>query len=326
MPATTSIVIPDRRRPAGAATRRQAEERLRRVEAGFRLMVESVTDCAIVQLDAQGQVLSWNAGAQRIDGYSAQEIVGRHFSLLYSSEDAGRGAPQRDLAAAASAGRYETRGWRTRKDGSTYRASVVLTPIHDDAGALCGFARLTRDIARPRRREAPRAGPASQPHAVQSHADQPKKASGAPRCKLLYVEDNPASVGALERLMTLGSDLLLLRAADANAGIEIARAERPEVILLNFDLPGSGAIRSMKLLRADGATLNTPVLALGADATPGALARALEAGFFHYLVKPLNAELFLQALRDALEFAARERAEQNDLPVRAASHHLKEPR
>lgn len=308
-------MIRDRRRPAGAATRRQVEERLRRVEAAFRLMVESVTDCAIVQLDAQGQVLSWNAGAQRIDGYSAQEIVGRHFSLLYSSEDVGRGAPRRDLDAAAATGRYETRGWRARKDGSTYRASVVLTPVHDDAGALRGFARLTRDIARPRRQETPRAAPVSpphvQPHAVQPHADQPRKASGAPRCKLLYVEDNPASLGVLERLMALGSDALLLRVADVEAGIELARAERPEAILLNFDLPGGGAIRFLKLLRAEPATLNTPVLALGADAAPGAFARALEAGFFHYLVKPLKAEPFLQTLREALEFDARERSEEN---------------
>jgi PAS domain S-box-containing protein len=305
------------------SARKQAEEQLRRAEEDFRLMVESVTDCAIVQLDAQGQVLSWNAGAQIIDGYSAQEILGEHFSRLYSGEDIERGVPQRDLDAAAATGRHETQRWRARKDGSIYLASIVLTSTHDEAGVLRGFARLARDAAAPRAAPLPSANAAPKPT-----ADKPEpvaRAQSQPRPKLLYVDDHPASVGLVEQLVARRTDVLLLRAADMHIGIELARAARPEVILLNIDLPGLsaglGAIEFMKLLRADADTKNTPILALGANAAPDAIAKGLEAGFFHYLTKPMKAETFLEALGDALEFAARERAEENDMPSRAAHSH-----
>ena len=290
--------------------RKQSEEELRWAERGFRLMVESVSDCAIVQLDAQGQVLSWNAGAQIIDGYSAQEIVGQHFSRFYSSEDIERGVPQRDLDAAAATGRSETDGLRARKDGSTYRANVVLTSFHDEAGVLRGFARLTRHVSEPRQGEAPRAAPT---------VERPKPA--LKRSRLLYVEDDPASLGLLEQLIARRTDILLLRAANVNLGIELARTAGPEVILLNIDLPGIDATQFMRLLRAHPATVNTPILALSANGAPDAMVKALEAGFFHYLTKPMKTEPFLEALGNALEFAARERAEGNDMSLRRAHSH-----
>jgi len=117
------------------------------------------------------------------------------------------------------------------------------------------------------------------------------------------------------------TDILLLRAANLDLGIELAHTTRPEVILLNIDLPGTGALQFMKLLRADPATQNTPLLALGANAAPGAIKKALEAGFFHYLTKPLEPERFTQALDDALEFAALERAEQDDRAFAWAHSH-----
>jgi PAS domain S-box-containing protein len=284
---------------------KQIDDELRCAEDGFRLMVESITDCAIVQLDAQGQVLSWNAGAEIIDGYSAQEIVGQHFSRFYSAEDIELGAPQRDLDAAAATGRYETQGWRARKDGSTYHASIVLTSVHDEAGVLRGFARLTREVTELK----PTAG-------KPEPALEPQPASGVPRCRLLYVEDHPANLRLVEQLIARRTDVLLLRAADPNLGIELARTARPEVILLNIDLPGISAIQFMKLLRADPGTQNTPLLALAANGAPDAKAKGLEAGFFHYLTKPLKPKPFLEALGDALEFAALERAENNDRPSR----------
>ena len=128
---------------------------LRWTQEGFRLMVESITDCAIVQFDADGRVLSWNSGAHRIKGWSAQEITGQHFSCFYAPEDIERGAPQRDLGLAAK-GRFETQGWRARKDGSRFWAHVVLTPIRDSGGALRGFAQLTRDFTDRRQLEAHR--------------------------------------------------------------------------------------------------------------------------------------------------------------------------
>src|SRR5688572_5374651 len=136
------------------AARRKVEEQLRWTEESFRLMVESVTDYAIVMLDPAGLVVSWNSGAQRIKGYSAEEIVGQHFSRFYPREDIDPGAPQRDLDVVTDKGRLEVEGWRVRKDGSNFWANVVWTAIRDQAGNLRGFAQLTRDLTERRRVEA----------------------------------------------------------------------------------------------------------------------------------------------------------------------------
>ena len=114
-----------------------AEERLR-------LLVESLDD-AVFMLDPTGVVLTWNAGAQRMKGWSADEIVGRHFSVFYPPEDRDAGKPQRELEHARDDGHARDEGWRLRKDGSTFWASVVLTAVHNDQGRLEGFAKVTRD-------------------------------------------------------------------------------------------------------------------------------------------------------------------------------------
>ena len=113
----------------------------------FRLLVSSVTDYAIYLLDGAGRVTSWNAGAQRIKGYRADEILGQHFSQFYTPEDRQAGKPDRALAAARREGRFEGEGWRLRKDGSRFWAMVVIDAVHDDAGELIGFAKITRDIS-----------------------------------------------------------------------------------------------------------------------------------------------------------------------------------
>src|SRR5258706_9295779 len=135
------------------SARKQVEEKLRWTEEGFRLMVESVTDCAIVMLDSEGGVVSWNTGAERIKGYRAEEIVGQHFSRFYPPQDIEAGVPQRHLDSAAAEGRYEVEGWRMRKDGSTFWANVVFTAIRDPAGNARGFAKLTRDLTERRQVE-----------------------------------------------------------------------------------------------------------------------------------------------------------------------------
>ena len=134
--------------------RKQAEEKLRWTEESFRLMVESVTDYAIVMLDPEGLVVSWNAGAERIKGYSAEEIVGQHFSRFYPQEDIQSGKPQRDLDVVAAKGQFEDEGWRVRQDGSAFWANVVFTAIRDQSGHLRGFAKLTRDLTEPMKIEA----------------------------------------------------------------------------------------------------------------------------------------------------------------------------
>jgi PAS domain S-box-containing protein len=126
--------------------RREAELRLRRTQEQFRLLVQGVTDYAIFMLDLDGNVSSWNAGAQRIKGYAPDEILGAHFSRFYTDEDRERGEPGRALETARRCGRFSAEGWRVRKDGTRFRASVVIDAIHDEAGVHIGFAKITRDI------------------------------------------------------------------------------------------------------------------------------------------------------------------------------------
>lgn len=116
----------------------------------FRLLVEGVSDYAIYMLDPNGVVTNWNRGAQQIKGFKAGEVVGRHFSLFYTPEDRQDGRPARALDEARTAGRFEAEGWRLRKDGSRFWASVVIDTIHDDSGRHIGFAKITRDITEKR--------------------------------------------------------------------------------------------------------------------------------------------------------------------------------
>ena len=152
---------------------------------------------------------------------------------------------------------------------------------------------------------------------------RPMPKTGPRRARLLYVEEHAESVALVEGLLAGRKDLLLLHAADANRGIKLARSARPEAILINADLAGMSALEFMKVLRADPATEATPILALGGNAAPAAIVKALEAGFFQVLAKPLQAEPFMEALDFALEFAAVERAERNPLLTRQT---LKESR
>src|SRR5579885_2964299 len=112
----------------------------------YRLLVERVTDYAIYMLEVDGTVATWNAGAERIKGYRADEILGRNFELFYTPEDRAAGKPRTALEAAARDGKFETEQLRVRKDGSRFWAHVVLDPLRDEAGQLIGFAKITRDI------------------------------------------------------------------------------------------------------------------------------------------------------------------------------------
>ncbi|WP_022682212.1 hybrid sensor histidine kinase/response regulator [Sphingobium bisphenolivorans] len=113
----------------------------------FELLVQSVTDYAIYMLSTSGIVVSWNAGARRFKGYEADEIIGQHFSRFYTPEDQAVGLPARALGTAEKEGRFESEGWRVRKDGTRFWASVVIDPIRDPGGKLLGFAKVTRDLS-----------------------------------------------------------------------------------------------------------------------------------------------------------------------------------
>jgi PAS domain S-box-containing protein len=130
--------------------KREAQLALLDAERRFRLLVQGVTDYSIFMLDSEGRVTNWNAGAERIKGYSSDEIVGEHFSRFYTPEELDAGMPKRALETAREVGRYEAEGWRVRKDGTRFWASVVIDAIRDENGELVGFAKITRDMTEKR--------------------------------------------------------------------------------------------------------------------------------------------------------------------------------
>ncbi|HEY0157911.1 MAG TPA: PAS domain S-box protein [Thermoanaerobaculia bacterium] len=529
------------------SARRHAEEKLRGTEETFRLMVESVSDYAIVMLDPDGLVVSWNTGVERIKGFTADDIVGRHFSTFYSAEDVASGKPKRALDEAAASGRYEDEGWRTRKDGSMFWANVVVTAIRDPAGNLRGFAKLTRDLTERNKVEvaltnaraaAEKANLAKSdflssmshelrsplnailgfaqllesdsppPTAVQGesiiqilnagwyllelineildlatiesgklsmslepvslpelllechamidplaqrrgirmsaprsdapycvHADRTRikqvlinllsnaikyntpggsvavdctadaatgrvritvtdTGAGLPPEKLaqlfqpfnrlgqevngeegtgiglvvskrlvelmngiigvesrtgegsafwvellsstpmvlpaavepaaaeesaaaataglrtvLYVEDNPANMELVERLIGRRKDLRLLRAIDGKQGVELARTCLPHVILMDINLPGISGIEALRILRDDATTAHIPVIAVSANAMASDVQKGLDAGFCRYLTKPIKVSNFMDVLNGALALAEERHAD-----------------
>ena len=124
----------------------QSETALMQSEQRFRLFVEAVRDYAIFMLDPQGNIATWNTGAERIKGYKPWEIIGQHFSVFYPEEDLRTEKPARELEVAAKEGRFEDEGWRLRKDGSMFWANVIITAIRDESGRLLGFGKVTRDL------------------------------------------------------------------------------------------------------------------------------------------------------------------------------------
>ena len=135
--------------------RKEAERSLRESEEQRRLLIQSVKDYAIFMLDPTGTIISWNEGARRIKGYTEAEITGKHFSIFYTAADRESDKPRRELQVAIASGTYEEEGWRIRKDGTMFWANVVITAIHNSAGAHIGFSKVTRDLTW--RREAERA-------------------------------------------------------------------------------------------------------------------------------------------------------------------------
>src|SRR6478609_88525 len=131
--------------------KRETQLALQHAERRFRILVEGVRDAAIYMLDPKGHVTNWNAGAEAIKGYTAQEIIGEHFSRFYTAEDRAAGAPARALAIALKEGKFEGEALRVRKNGAHFWANVLIDPLYDDDGTFLGFAKITRDVTERRR-------------------------------------------------------------------------------------------------------------------------------------------------------------------------------
>jgi PAS domain S-box-containing protein len=133
--------------------RKENEENLRQSEERYRSLVEQVTDYGIFMLDEKGRIISWNEGARRIKGYTAEEIIGKYFSIFYTEEDILNGKPAHELKVARAEGKYEEEGWRIRKDGSLFWANVVITAVYSNKNILLGFSKVTRDLTERRESE-----------------------------------------------------------------------------------------------------------------------------------------------------------------------------
>jgi len=133
--------------------RKGAEEALRTSEERLRLIVSNAKDHAILMLDPEGRVISWNDGAEKIKGYKTEEILGQHFSRFYPDQDVSNGKPEFELAETIRTGRYEDEGWRIRKDGSRFLGNDVTTALYDETGRLRGFGRISRDITQRKKSE-----------------------------------------------------------------------------------------------------------------------------------------------------------------------------
>lgn len=139
--------------PEAVAGQRQAETSLRESNEQFETLVSGVRDYALFILDPQGQVATWNTGAERLKGYKAAEIVGQHLSRFYTQDDVDRGWPDEEIRRATEEDRLDDEGWRIRKDGSAFWANVVITGVRDETGTLRGFAKVTRDLTEQRKSE-----------------------------------------------------------------------------------------------------------------------------------------------------------------------------
>src|SRR5690606_22954583 len=184
---------------------RRAEEVLRQSEEKLKLMIASVQDYAIFMLDADGRVVSWNPGAERIKGYAASEIIGSSFSKFFTPEDLAAGKPERELEQARQHGRFEDEAWRVRKDGSRFWANVAISAMRDGTGQLVGFTKVTRDLTERRRMDRERVRLAQAQEAVRLRDEFISIASHELRTPLTALQLQLQ--GVLDRLETLDRSL-----------------------------------------------------------------------------------------------------------------------
>jgi PAS domain S-box-containing protein len=192
---------------AAIAELESSQQALSTSEERFRLLVEGVEDYAIFMLDPTGHVVSWNEGAERIQGYQVWEVLGEHFSHFYTEEDVEGGLPEQELRAAAIEGHFEEEGVRVRKDGTRFRADVVITALSDEVGNLRGFSQVTRDITARKEAEEAMRGSLRQLADLKAALDEAAMVSITDeQGKITYVNDRFCEVSKYYREEVLGQD------------------------------------------------------------------------------------------------------------------------
>jgi PAS domain S-box-containing protein len=243
----------------------------------YRLLVETVRDYAIFALDPTGHVLSWNAGAQRFKGYTADEIIGRHFSVFYPLEDQWK--PPLELEIATETGRFEEEGWRLRKDGSRFWANVVITALRDERGVLVGFAKVTRDLTERRLAEQQRLDDARRV-AVSEEANRAKAGFLAAMSHELRTPLN-AIAGYTDLLLTgVGGGV----SDQHREYLERIRSSQQHLLSIINDILNFSRIEAGQLeYRTEAVSLRKVIEAVVPMVQPQALAKSISIGRHHTL-------------------------------------------
>jgi PAS domain S-box-containing protein len=235
------------------------------------LLVESVRDYAIFALDPQGHVASWNEGAQRIKGYTADEIIGRHFSIFYPPERIAERFPEHELQVARQVGRFEDEGWRIRQDGSRFWANVVITALRDASGTLVGFAKVTRDLTERRAAEERRVSDARRVAAAEA-ANRTKSEFLASMSHELRTPLN--AIGGYADLLMEG--LYGPVAAEQHAALQRIRRSQQHLLTIISDLLNYSRIEAGQITYDVGPVAVVAMLdAVGAMIEPQAIRRGL---------------------------------------------------
>lgn len=303
--------------------RKLAETELGQVQEIFRLLVDAVTDYAIFALDKEGRILTWNPGAQRLKGYTANEIIGKHFSTFYTKPDIERKHPQWELETAIENGKYEEEGWRVRKDGTQFWANVVINKLLDQNGRFIGFSKITRDLTDRMRAQ----------QKLQESEERSRLMIQGVRDYAIFMLDPQGMVATwnegAERIKQYSSEEIIGKSMKTFYSEEDLKAKKPEMELEVATAVGRFEDEGWRV-RKDGTRFWANVIITAVRNSSGKLM-----GFSKItrdLTERKNAEEKLKELNDGLEKKVQDRTQELETAVKSrdeflslASHELKTP-